>query len=111
MSDCIFCGIAKGTLDAEKIYEDEQILAFKDLYPKATVHILVIPKMHITSLADLEPTHKDLLAHLTLMLPKIAKQCGLDTGFRTVVNTGKGGGQEVFHLHYHILGGESLPSF
>lgn len=103
--NCIFCKIVKGEVPANKVFEDEDFIAFHDIHPKARVHVLVIPKKHIESLAHLSEQDSDVIAKLTLRLPKIAKQLDLSTGFRTVINTGKGGGQEVFHLHYHLLGG------
>ena len=102
---CIFCKVVQGDLPAEVVYEDEHILAFKDLYPKASVHVLVIPKRHIVSLAHVTPEDAEVLAHLTLKLKDIAHSLGLAEGFQTKVHTGTKGGQEVFHLHYHILGG------
>lgn len=111
MSDCLFCKIAAKKLDATVVYEDNEFLAFKDLYPKAPVHILVIPKKHIHSLAHSQPEDAELLGRLTLKLQDIAHDAGLTSGFRTIVNTGKGGGQEIDHVHYHILGGGKLPGF
>jgi histidine triad (HIT) family protein len=111
MSDCLFCKILAGEIPSTKVYEDEQIYVFKDIYPKAEVHLLVIPNLHISRLDEAKPEHADLLAHMMLSLPKLAKSQGLDTGFRTIINTGPGGGQEVDHLHIHILGGSNLPGF
>ncbi len=111
MTDCLFCKIIAGQIPAEKIYEDAHIIAFNDIAPKAPVHVLVIPKRHIVSLADLSDADRGMIADLTLTLPVIAQQCALDDGFRTIINTGPGGGQEIFHLHYHILGGGRLPGF
>lgn len=111
MSDCLFCKIANKKLDSSIVYEDDNFLAFKDLYPKAPVHILVIPKKHIHSLAHAEDEDAELLGKLTLKLKAIAYEAGLTSGFRTIVNTGKGGGQEIDHVHYHILGGGKLPGF
>ncbi|GAB4287910.1 MAG: histidine triad nucleotide-binding protein [Methylophaga sp.] len=111
MSDCIFCKIIDGQIPSSKVFEDEKIYVFKDINPKADVHLLVIPKIHIANLDDTREEHGDLLAHMMLSLPRLAKQQGLDTGFRTIINTGPGGGQEVDHLHIHILGGGSLPGF
>lgn len=105
MSDCLFCKIVAGEIPADKIYEDDKILAFKDIYPKAPVHILVIPKQHIENFLALEESHQDLMGYITCALPKIAKRVGLSEGFTTQINTGAVGGQEVFHLHYHLLGG------
>jgi histidine triad (HIT) family protein len=111
MSDCLFCKIVSGEIPSEKVYEDAQIYAFKDISPKAEVHVLVIPKIHIDSLDDLSVEHQDLIAKIMLSLPSIAQDQGLKTGFRTIINTGPGGGQEVGHLHIHILGGKNLPGF
>ncbi len=93
------------------IYQDDQIVVFKDINPKAEVHLLVVPKEHFESLNEMQPQHDAVMAHSLRMLPVLAKQQGLDTGFRTIINTGKGGGQVVFHLHIHLLGGSSLAGF
>jgi histidine triad (HIT) family protein len=111
MTECIFCKIVAGQIPAHKIYEDADCLAFKDIYPKASVHILVIPKAHIVSLQEVDEAHIPLLGRLSILLNKIAKEAGLDNGFRTIINAGPGGHQEVPHLHYHILGGGRLPGF
>lgn len=111
MSDCLFCKIAAGEIPADIVFEDEQVVAFKDIYPKADVHLLLIPRQHIASLNELEPAHDALIAHMMNLLPKLAKDQGLDDGYRTIVNTGPGGGQEIFHLHLHLLGGGRLPGF
>ena len=111
MSDCLFCKIIAGEIPSEKVYEDELIFVFKDINPKADVHCLVIPKVHIQSLDELTAENQSLIAHMTLKLPEIARSQGLDDGFRTIINTGPGGGQEVAHLHFHILGGQTMPGF
>lgn len=111
MSDCIFCKIIDKQIPGDVVYEDDHILAFRDINPKAEVHVLVIPKKHIDSLAHLEAEDHQVVGHLTLKLREIAHQEGLQSGFRTIVNTGRGGGQEVDHIHYHILGGVGLPGF
>lgn len=111
MSDCLFCRINAGEIPADVVYEDEQVLVFRDIQPKADVHLLMIPRVHIESLAELEPGHENLLGYMCRLLPKIAREQGLDNGFRTVINTGAGGGQEVPHLHLHLLGGSRLPGF
>jgi histidine triad (HIT) family protein len=84
---------------------------FKDINPKAAVHLLVIPKLHIARLDHLDQSHQTLIAHMFLKLPELAQSPRLDTGFRTIINTGPGGGQEVDHLHIHLLGGNNLPGF
>ena len=111
MSDCLFCKVADGSLASEMVYEDDQIVVFKDIYPKADVHLLMIPRQHIASLTELDTIHDGIIAKMMRLLPQIAKQQGLDNGFRTIINTGPGGGQEVYHLHIHLLGGGSLPGF
>lgn len=110
MTDCIFCRIAAGEIPARKVYEDEDFVAFHDLHPKAAVHLLVIPRKHIASLAELEPADEGLMGRMLRLLPQLARDQGLD-GFRTIINTGRSGGQEIFHLHIHLLGGEGLPGF
>ena len=106
--DCLFCKIVTGDIPADKVYEDEHLLAFRDINPAAPVHILVIPKKHLTSVAHAESSDESLLGKLLLTANNIAKEQGLDQGFRYIINTGKQGGQTVFHLHLHILGGRPL---
>ena len=111
MSDCLFCKILAGEIPSDKIYEDDKMFVFKDLYPKAEVHLLAIPRVHIESLNEVSDEHDEIMAHMLKQLPKLAKEQGLKDGFRTIINTGKGGGQVVFHLHMHLLGGNNLPGF
>lgn len=111
MSACLFCRIAAGELPAEIVHQDDLCVVFKDIHPKARVHLLAIPREHIASLDELQSNHGPLMAHLMLLLPELARQQGLQQGFRTIINTGKGGGQEVYHLHIHLLGGGALPGF
>lgn len=111
MENCIFCKIINEEIPATILYQDDMIVVFSDIRPKAEVHLLVVPKLHIKSLAELNDTNSKLISHLMLNLPKIAKSQGLTHGFRTIINTGAGGGQEVDHLHVHILGGKKLPGF
>lgn len=111
MSDCIFCKIAAGEIPSKRVYEDDDLIAFHDIHPKAPVHVLVVPRRHIASLAEVSPADAELLGRMTVKLNAIAQSQGLDQGFRTIVNTGVGGGQEVFHLHYHILGGPGRLPF
>lgn len=108
MNQCIFCRIVKKEIPATIIYEDDHILAFEDIHPQAAVHLLVIPKLHLDSFADVTAEHSSLLGHMMIKIPEIAKQQELHNGFRTIINTGRVGGQEVYHIHAHILGG-SLP--
>ncbi|WP_416191256.1 histidine triad nucleotide-binding protein [Neisseria sp. CCUG12390] len=104
MSDCIFCKIAAKEIPSSAVYEDENMLCFKDINPAAPVHLLLIPKVHFDSLAHAEAGHETLLGKMMLKVPQIAREAGLSNGFKTLINTGKGGGQEVFHLHIHIMG-------
>lgn len=105
MTDCLFCKIVAGQIPCRKIYEDDDVLAFHDIHPVAPVHFMIIPKAHVDSLSECDESHRDVLGKIMLLAPKLAREQGLNTGFRTVVNTGRGGGQEVFHLHVHIIGG------
>lgn len=111
MPDCIFCKIVNGQIPSEFLYQDDQLVVFRDIHPKAKTHLLVVPKVHIKSLVETQDEHRALLSHVMLTLPKIASEAGLKTGFRTVINTGPGGGQEIDHLHLHILGGGGLSKF
>lgn len=104
MSDCIFCKIIEKQIPASVVYEDSDFLCFKDIHPNAPVHLLLIPKEHFESLAHAEQKHEALLGRMMLNVPQIARENGLTNGFKTLINTGKGGGQEVFHLHIHIMG-------
>lgn len=109
MEDCIFCKIVKGEIPSNKVYEDDEILAFYDINPVTPIHILVIPKKHINSLAHLEKEDEALIGKIYGVINKIAQeQEFIDDGFRVVVNCGKNGGQEVMHLHFHILAGKEL---
>ncbi len=105
MSDCIFCKIAAGQIPSNKVYEDNDIVAFHDINPIAATHLLLVPKEHIESLAHTSARHVGLLGKMLLLAPQLAAEQGLDNGFRTAINTGKGGGQEVMHLHLHVFGG------
>lgn len=107
MSDCLFCRIAAGEIPSSKVYEDDDVYAFKDIHPKAPVHVLVIPKRHVATLADADDP--ELLGTLMDRTRHIADVLGLATGYRVVINVREEGGQEVFHLHVHILGGKRLP--
>ncbi len=104
MSDCIFCKIADGAIPSNKVYEDEKILAFHDLEPQAPVHVLVIPKTHIASVDQIEDGHEQLMGHLMGKIKVIAKELGLENGYRVVINCGEDGNQTVGHIHFHILG-------
>ena len=103
--DCLFCKISRGEIPSKKIYEDEEVFAFHDINPAAPVHFLIIPKRHITSLAEVSPEDGQLLGKMLVRAKKLALEQGCGNGFRIVINTGRDGGQEVPHLHIHVLGG------
>ena len=103
--DCLFCKISRGEIPSKKIYEDEEVFAFHDINPAAPVHFLIIPKRHITSLAEVSPEDGQLLGKMLVLAKKLALEQGCGNGFRIVINTGRDGGQEVPHLHIHVLGG------
>ena len=103
--NCIFCKIVAGQIPAKKAYEDAELLAFHDIHPWAPVHVLVIPKQHIATLSDVGPEHEALLGRMLALVPRLMRELGVVNGFRTVINTGRDGGQEVQHLHMHVMGG------
>lgn len=106
--DCIFCKIAAGEIPCKKVFEDDRILAFYDLEPQAPVHILLIPKQHISSVTELNPENSAVVAHIYETAARLAAEQHLDNGFRIVCNAGPDGGQSVPHLHFHLLGGRSM---
>lgn len=108
MDDCIFCKIARGEIPANKAYEDDTVIAFYDLNPMAKVHILVIPKAHISGALEISPENSAVVAHIFEVIAGLAKELKLEKGFRVVTNCNEYAGQSVFHLHFHLLGGEQL---
>lgn len=106
-ADCIFCKIISGAIPSKKIYEDDEVIAFHDIKPMAKVHFLIVPKVHVETLKDCDATHQQLLGKMLLLAPKLAEEQGLK-GFKTLINTGKEGGQEVFHIHIHVFGGGAV---
>mgnify|MGYP000165643868 FL=1 len=109
MENCLFCKIIKKEIPSTIVYEDEEVLAFRDINPVAPVHVLVIPKKHISSLVDLEPEDEAIVGKIYTIINKIAKQENIfESGFRVIVNCGEDGGQEVKHLHFHLIGGKKL---
>lgn len=109
-NNCIFCKIVRGEIPSRKIYEDEQILAFHDINPVAPVHFMLIPKQHLESLAQVDESHAQVLGRMMVLAGRLAKEQGSPDGFRTIVNTGRVGRQDVFHVHMHVLGGKDpLP--
>jgi histidine triad (HIT) family protein len=107
--DCLFCKIARGEIPSRKVYEDDEMLAFHDIHPWAPVHFLMVPKAHVASLAHVDESHAPLLGRMLALAPKLALQEGCrpypEGGHRVVINTGREGGQEVHHLHVHVMGG------
>ncbi len=106
--DCIFCKIADGSIPSKKVYEDDKMLAFYDIEPAAPVHIVMIPKEHIASANELNEENSAIVAHIFSKVPEIAEKLGLKGGYRVVNNCGADGGQTVFHIHFHLLGGKTL---
>ena len=107
--NCIFCKIIKGEIPSQKVYEDKEILAFNDINPAAPIHVLVIPKKHITSLAEMEGGDEIIVGKIYKVINEIAERLGVkEKGYRVIVNCGKDGGQEVGHLHFHLLAGKHL---
>ena len=108
MENCLFCKIINGEIPSNKVYEDDEVLAFKDINPVAPVHILVIPKKHISCAKDLKEEDEALIGKIFTVINKIANEFKLENGYRIVNNCGEDGGQEVMHLHFHLLGGKKL---
>lgn len=108
MSDCLFCKIVAGQIPSTKVYEDELILAFRDINPQAPTHVLVIPKAHLADANAIDAENSKVVAHIFEVIPQIARQEGLTGGYRVVTNCGPDAGQTVGHLHFHILGGKAL---
>ena len=106
MENCLFCKIVRGDIPSTKVYEDEKVLAFRDIAPMAPTHILVIPKTHIGSVAEITAENAHIVAHIFTVIPEIARAEGLDGGYRVVTNAGPDAGQTVLHLHFHLLGGK-----
>ncbi len=103
--NCLFCKIVRGQISSNKVFEDDDVLAFHDIDPVAPLHVLLIPKLHLATLADSDSTHEPLLGKMLVLAPRLARELGSADGFRTIINTGRIGGQEVYHLHLHIIGG------
>lgn len=111
MDNCIFCMIKNGEIPTTKVYEDDLCLAFKDIEPLAPSHFLVIPKVHVASVAELDQQHEALVGHIFTVIAKLSKELGFTNGFRVVTNCGDDAGQTVHHLHFHVLAGKTLGSF
>lgn len=108
---CIFCRIVRGEIPSRKVYEDDDVLAFHDIHPVAPVHFLIIPKVHVPSLYEADLSHQAVLGKILALAGRLAREQGATEGFRTIVNTGRVGRQEVYHVHLHVIGGpETLPA-
>jgi histidine triad (HIT) family protein len=106
--DCLFCKIISGEIPSKKVYEDEKCYAFYDIDPKAPLHFLVVPKIHLSSIDAIDESNSEVAAHIFVVISKLAKEMNLTNGYRVVANTGEDGGQTVPHLHFHVLGKRSL---
>ena len=107
--DCLFCKIIEGEIDSDIVYEDERVIAFKDIEPQAPVHFLIVPRKHIATLLDLEEEDNELIGHIYQVANQLAEEEGIaEDGFQIISNCGEAGGQSVFHIHYHLLGGRDL---
>lgn len=106
--DCVFCKIVEGQIPSKKVYEDDKVLAFYDLNPQAPVHILVIPKLHLKSAAEINADNADVIGHLFAVIAKITADLGITNGYRVITNCGKDAKQTVEHLHFHVLAGKEL---
>ncbi len=109
MTDCLFCKMVSGEIQPDTVYEDDQVLAFRDINPQAPTHVLIVPRHHVSTINDLQPEHTDLVGQLFLTAAKIAKSEGFaEAGYRVVMNCNEAGGQSVFHIHLHLLGGRNF---
>ena len=111
MNDCIFCKIIKGEIPSAKVYEDDKMLVFKDIEPKAKVHLLAVPKTHFKLLSKMDEEKAEIVQYMLGKIPQIAEENGCKNGYRLIINQGDDAGQTVFHLHIHILGGQTLKDF
>jgi histidine triad (HIT) family protein len=103
--NCVFCKIVRGEIPSRKVYEDDEVLAFHDLHPAAPVHFLIIPKMHVASLYEAHADHRNAMGKMLTVAGRLAREQGAEDGFRTIINTGRVGQQEVYHVHMHVIGG------
>ncbi|MBI1997186.1 MAG: histidine triad nucleotide-binding protein [Deltaproteobacteria bacterium] len=109
MSDCLFCGVVEGKIKGNIVYQDDSVVAFKDINPKAPVHVLIIPRRHVAGVLDLKADDGAVIGHIFEVAARLAREQGIaGSGFRVVVNSGADAGQSVFHLHYHLLGGRRM---
>ena len=107
--DCLFCKIIAGEIPSAKVYENDYVYAFRDIQPQAPVHVLIVPKEHISSIDEVTPANSDIVRHVAEAIPEVAKALELENGYRVITNVGEDGCQSVRHLHFHLLGGAKLP--
>lgn len=107
--DCLFCKIIAGEIPSAKVYENDYVYAFRDIQPQAPVHVLIVPKEHISSIDEVTPANSNIVRHVAEAIPEVAKALGLENGYRVITNVGEDGCQSVRHLHFHLLGGAKLP--
>ena len=107
--ECLFCKIIAGEIPSAKVYENDYVYAFRDIQPQAPVHVLIVPKKHISSIDEVTPANSDIVRHVAEAIPEVAKALGLENGYRVITNVGEDGCQSVRHLHFHLLGGAKLP--
>ncbi len=108
MSDCLFCDVIEGKTKSRKVYEDDKVFAFEDIKPQAPTHVLIIPKKHIRGLKEAKPEDAEIIGYMNLVAAQIARERGIEDGYRTVFNVGPGSGQSVFHIHLHLIGGRRM---
>jgi histidine triad (HIT) family protein len=109
VADCLFCGIAEGKIKGQIVFQDDTVVAFRDVSPRAPVHILIIPRKHVSGVLDIEPSDNAMVGHIFEVAAQLARENGIaDSGFRVVVNSGPDAGQSVLHLHYHLIGGRQM---
>ena len=109
MTECAFCKIVSGEIPSDRLYQDEQVTAFRDIHPVAPTHILIVPNKHIPSINDLDPQDEQVVGHMFTVARKLAEQEGIaDSGYRLIINTGRHAGQVVYHLHLHLIGGQPM---
>ncbi len=108
MSDCLFCNMVEGTVKARKVYEDEKVFVFEDINPQAPTHVLIIPKKHIVGLKEAQSEDAEIIGYMHLVAAQIARERGIEDGYRTVFNVGPNSGQSVFHIHLHLIGGRRM---
>ncbi len=108
MSDCLFCNMVQGTVKSRKVYEDDKVFVFEDIKPQAPTHVLIVPKKHIRGLKEAQPEDAEIIGYMHLVAVQIARERGIEDGYRTIFNVGPNSGQSVFHIHLHLIGGRRM---